>query len=266
METFTEDFRELCNICIDARKTIKNLTPISISTMTIVCELNVDIDISALSSKFISPKFPHCTVSKPKGKHGKKTNFYNCTSIMYEDHSKKNIKVFKNGKLQMTGITSKYECFKVCVLVKNILINTPTVINSEMTMKDNPVMEICMINTNFSINCEIDIENTLQKVLKKEDFIEYAKYDPDVYPGLKVKFVHSDNVKTSIFIFATGSIVITGSKRLKSHTIEAYSFLIDTFIRNWDTVTKNKQTSKKKEFICNHYGYDKKDLLSYLKC
>ena len=266
MDTFTEDFRNLCEICICARKFMTNLSPISISTMTIVCELNVDIDIAALSSNFKSPEFPHCSVSKPKGKHGKQTNFYNCTSIMFEDHSKKNIKVFKNGKLQMTGITSKYECYKVCDLVQSLLQNTPNVMFSNSPVTKIPNMEICMINTNFSINCEIDIEFQLQKILRTYSFIEYAKYDPDVYPGLKVKYVHADKIRTSIFIFATGSIVITGSKQLKYHTIEAYSFLIDTFTNNWDAVTKNKQTIKKKESICNHFGYNRKDLLSFLKC
>ena len=96
MDTFTDDYRNLCDISMRMKDVDLNMTYVSISTMTIVCELNIEIDIYVLAVNFKSPTFPHVSISKKFSKKGKNSNFYNCTSLMFQDHSKKNIKVFKN--------------------------------------------------------------------------------------------------------------------------------------------------------------------------
>jgi TATA-box binding protein (TBP) (component of TFIID and TFIIIB) len=192
---------------------------INLSTMTMICDLTKPIDISSFSDNFKSPTNIECTIKKPKhnsefelSKRGKKKKtFFNQASIHYRNHTTKCIKVFSNGRLNITGVTSMIEASKVCRFTCDILNNTlGSVIGGDKVEAVD--LKICMINTNFALNHGINIIKLKQYLKPYENIL--CNYTPDTYPGLKIKFTHSNLNRSSVFIFSSGQIVITGVKLL----------------------------------------------------
>ena len=104
------------------------------------------------------------------------------------------------------------------------------------TYKVNTI-EIGMINTNFSFGKRIDIIQ-LQTILNKFPNISIG-YEPDVYPGLKLKYD-----KTSLFMFTTGNVLITGVKTL-NEIQDALKFVVDNTYANWEILNLGTVSIKK---------------------
>jgi hypothetical protein len=94
----------------------RNKHALNVSTITLICDLNVDnVDIKTFCQHFNEPNItmkicPHGFDTTRKGRVRK--SFYNQVTLNYKDISKKSMKIFSNGKLQITGLTSLYECEK----------------------------------------------------------------------------------------------------------------------------------------------------------
>ena len=263
---FSNEYLDLMSLCY---KTIvsfpSNIKPsyINLSTMTMICDLTKSIDILSFSDNFKSPSDIQCTIKKPKrntdfelSKRGKKKKtFFNQASIHYTSHTTKCIKVFSNGRLHITGVTSMLEAADVCKFTCDLLNNTlGSVIGGDKVSALD--LKICMINTNFALNHGINI------IKLKDYFKPFEKitcnYTPDTYPGLKIKFTHANMNKSSIFIFSSGQIVITGVKLLTDIN-DVYSTLMDIIISNFESIhnpniqLKSKKKIKEKQ-TCKH-GY-----------
>jgi TATA-box binding protein (TBP) (component of TFIID and TFIIIB) len=239
-------------LCMDYKAKYPDFKPLNLSTMTIIGGINKgNIDIKYFSDNFISPVFPACAIKKTK-KHGDytetkrgkiKKSFYNQVTIQYKDITTKSIKLFSNGKLQITGITSLNEATSVAHLMETILNTTFCVEDYKVTS-----IEIGMINTNFSFGRKLDIIN-LRTILSKHPNVK-IEYEPDVYPGLKMKYD-----KTSVFIFTTGNVLITGVKSLEEIQ-EALKYVVDNTYENWDTMNIGKALPKKEKQKYNYInGY-----------
>jgi len=233
------------------KKQIPEFQPLNLSTMTIIGGMNKSqIDMPYLSEHFVSPVHPSCILKKTK-KHGDytqtkrgkmKKSFYNQITIQYTDHTTKSIKVFSNGKLQMTGITSLNEAYTVANMVKNLL-------NTVFDTSDFQIinLDIGMINTNFSFGRNLDII-ALREILNTGPNTS-IDYEPDVYPGLKIKYF-----KTSIFIFTTGNVLITGVKSLEEVN-DAFSFVVDNTFEHWKDLNIGKSVLKKPQTFQYINGY-----------
>jgi len=215
---FVEQYFSLINQSHDMKIRNPKMSYISVSTITMICDLDCEINTQALSANFQSPEFPICILKKTKAhneyeitKRGKTIkSFYNQITINYIDHSTKSIKVFSNGRLQMTGLSSVNDANSaVNTLIKILHLSQNAIISTKVSIKD---IYIAMINSNFSFNFGIDILKLKLHLEKKyKDF--QIIYNPDVYPGLKIK--HKTEFGTSsIFVFSTGNVVITGVKSL----------------------------------------------------
>ena len=235
---------------------------LNLSTMTMVCDLTKSIDILAFSDNFKSPSEIECTIKRPKHntefdltKRGKKKKtFFNQASIHYTSHTTKCIKVFSNGRLHITGVTSMIEATEVCEFTCKVLNSTLGAVigGGKIEAID---LKICMINTNFSLNHGIDIIK-LKKLTQIDNNIS-CTYTPDTYPGLKIKYTHKNMNKTSVFIFSSGQIVITGVKILTDIN-EAYASLMNIINSNFEDIhNPNIQLkAKKKKTIEYKYGYE----------
>jgi TATA-box binding protein (TBP) (component of TFIID and TFIIIB) len=210
--------------------------------MTIIGGTNTtQIDMKYLTDNFVSPVHPACILKKTK-KHGDyvetkrgkmKKSFYNQITIQYKDTTTKSIKIFSNGKLQITGITSLNEASEVANLITGIL---NTVFDCDKYAVTS--LEIGMINTNFSFGRKIDII-TLREMLNVFPNVS-IDYEPDVYPGLKIKYY-----KSSIFIFTTGNVLITGVKSLEE-VKDSLRFVVDNTLANWEELNIGETVLKKK--------------------
>ena len=183
-----------------------------------------------------------------------KKTFFNQASIHYSTHTTKCIKVFSNGRLHITGVTSIIEAANVCEFTCKLLNKTLGAVkgNEKVEAID---LQLCMINTNFSLNHGIDIIELKKQFQKYEKFTCF--YTPDTYPGLKIKYLHDSSDKSSIFIFSSGQIVITGVKHIVDvNTVytSLMNIMIECHTEIYNPYIQIK--AKKKKNKTYKFGYD----------
>lgn len=237
---------------------------ISISTITLDCKLHTLIDVDKfaknvilkedeiVSVKFGNRKDPATNrtiiVLKTKKKSSIK-NFYNQVTILMKPTNNLarnyiNIKVFKNGSLQMTGCKDMDDFNNVTTTLIKILKRGKDIKgkNGEIVhinFIDDPKkigiydVKIRMINSNFKLDYKVD-RKKLAKLLKKNHhqntkdkeigYVE-CKYEPTGgHSCVNIKYKYDEKNKPSIFVFQTGAVIITGAKNLH-HIIMAYHFI-----------------------------------------
>lgn len=183
-----------------------------------------------------------------------------------------NMKVFKNGNIQMTGIKNYDQGYdmieKLIILIteihskhNEIVINIADLVNQKY--------KICLINSDYKIGFEIKREN-LFKLLVNE-YHNICSYEPCIYPGVKIQYFwnsesdEKDGVcnctskcffkkksgtgygennckKITIAVFQSGSIIITGSQK-NEQIEECYSFINNLLYKNINKI-------ERKQIIC----------------
>lgn len=259
-EYFKESYLDLMDDSLSHKKDNPNMSFIGISTITMICDLSCSIDIQALSNNFCSTTYPICTLKKTKAhdeyevsKRGKtRKSFYNQSTVNYTDHSTKSMKVFSNGRLQITGLSSVADAKNAVNILCEILRKSyGSVKAKEITVKD---CSIAMINSNFSFNVGIDILK-IKKDLEKSEHDVGIIYNPEVYPGLKIKHKTSKGT-SSLFVFTTGNVVITGVKSIQE-IIESFSMIASTVnskLDTYKTILKPPKAKIRKSDVSKH-GY-----------
>lgn len=248
---------------------------ISISTITLDCKLHtlIDVDIFAKNvilkeDEIVSVKFGDrkdtatnrtIVFIKTKKKPSKK-NFYNQVTILMKPMNNPtrnyiNIKVFKNGSLQMTGCKDMDDFNNVANTLINILkrgCNIKTkkgrITHVDFIKNPNEIgifdVKIRMINSNFKLEYKVD-RKKLARLLKKyhgqgtkDKDIGYVecKYEPSGgHSCVNIKYKYNDINKPSIFVFQTGAIIITGAKNL-TQIIMAYHFIHKILNKYYDEI------------------------------
>lgn len=223
----------------DHGKTLKIIAPtgFGVSTMTTVIKLSVDdIDLEAVE-EFVREERPThmgmpLTTARPQSKRrGKKVDesaaadtFHNQLTVrVIDEFGKKAVKVFVNGVLHITGPKSVKDsvaiAHTICTMLERIAIFDDGVGEEEgrIVVED---MKICMINTNFCTGEKLRLMEVKRRLL---DLGKECSYDPEGYPA--VSFRHE---RVSIFVFATGKVIITGGKSFEDVSI-GYRF-VTTFL------------------------------------
>lgn len=188
-------------------------TNLKISTMTVVVELDTEVNFKELNDTSLPEFFQDYDAEciRPKGK---KTGdeFMNQMTIRYKDEmGKKNIKVFPNGKLHMTGIKNMKN---VTCIVTNIC--------DYLSCSNVTNIQICLINSNFNLQIGVHLKKLANILLNVNDdklYLPFSFYDPNKYPGIRMKYNN-----TSILLFASGSVMIAGAKNI-SDIIICYKFI-----------------------------------------
>lgn len=141
----------------------------------------------------------------------KYTSFYNQVSLTYTDsYSTKSVKVFPNGTIHVTGCTNLFECQDVMEQVKTLF---QLILNWSVPVQFSPP-EVLMINSNFSLNCEVDQYELIERLRQHKMF--KITFTPEKYSAVKVKFKPGPDMKmVTVMIFRTGNIVINGAVTLK---------------------------------------------------
>lgn len=237
-----------------------NNNVLNVSTITLICNLNVD----KICMQTFCEHFDETGVEVKRYKRNDefeitkrgniKKSFFNQVTLNYCDISKKSIKVFSNGKLQITGITSCLECNKVAEMVNGWLVKY--LHDDSIRITDT---YIGMLNSNFSMMTNIDLIK-LNGVLNHVSHV-VSVYNPESYPAINMKYV-KDGTSVSVFIFATGNIVITGGKRLKDMQT-AYSFVHDIIHSHRERVCKddlhNPKATRVEPYV---HGYSVRQCMS----
>jgi TATA-box binding protein (TBP) (component of TFIID and TFIIIB) len=277
------------NDYLDVANTEINQLPegISISTMCASCKLNTKINILNIekymelsSEDILIIKFNDERIktlinikNKPKRRKNekkikKKTNnyFYNQITVVVRVTNgevnnlntvpKINMKLFKNGSIQMSGCKSisninialnklitKLKEIKAIIEDNKIIEKLFVEDNSELTILN---FKIDMINTNYKINMLIDRTKLYKLLLQKKI---KATYEPCIRACVIIKYVppytnNYDYKEVSIFIFQKGNIIITGAKS-QDHIIFTYNYINNILMIHKNDIIKKNETQIK---------------------
>ena len=194
---------------------------VRITTITMISKFLQDIDLPKFRENFTKLG---SVIVRPRGSRFrgfewkmKETAFYNQVTIGYEDqYSRKSIKIFPNGSIQVAGCSDLFDCRRILRQLSFIL---KVVLERE---EDVPVdaVAVKMINTNFSLNSSVNLHKIIQQFSKGPFKVTF---DPDRYSAVKVKFVPGEGMKqVTASIFSTGRIIVTGAQTL-DEIAEAYA-------------------------------------------
>jgi len=206
-------------------------------------------------------------------------NFYNSITLIVRVTSgptininlepRINVKLFKNGSLQMSGCKNidnvNIVLGKILEKLKAIKGKIEDGIIKEITFAEEPSkvsinnFKIDMIYCNYKISIQIDREK-LYDLLKKKKV--KCIYEPCIRACVIIKFVptqdNPDFKEVSIFIFKKGNIIITGA-RSRNQVIEAYKYINNIFITHSDEIEK-KSDETEEEIIMHLYDDVLKDV------
>ena len=188
--------------------------------------------------------------NKPKKKKGKliqKKFFYNQVTVHIQCDKTINMKIFNNGRVQMTGINNNKQGNEAIDILLSEIHNLSdecklSIFDSENIEKEGDI-ETVLINSDFDIYHEIDRE-LLHRLIVEQGY--YSSYEPCTYPGVNIKYYHNpirNNFgicdcekpcngkgkgntckKITIAVFKSGKIIITGG-RSKENIQIAHQFI-----------------------------------------
>jgi TATA-box binding protein (TBP) (component of TFIID and TFIIIB) len=197
------------------------------------------------------------TDNKPITWHLKPSTFYNQITLTYDDgHSTKSIKIFPNGSIQVAGCEDLFNCTYVISGLVHIL--------QEFDKEIIPpadTFRVVMINSNFSLNYNINLIKTTEHFEKYSDVFKVS-FEPDRYSAVKVKFKPAEDMKEiTTSIFGSGKIIITGAETLKE-IVFAYN-IINQHINDCPSirVSRVEITDRFDEY----FGYKIDDVIAKIK-
>tara|TARA_Y100000385_G_scaffold290251_1_gene362649 strand:- start:5497 stop:6813 length:1317 start_codon:yes stop_codon:yes gene_type:complete len=278
-------------------------TPLRISTMTACCSLyeniGTHIDTKLIYDKFYidDSSYKDCSTSTKKylsnarGIIGckaesfpvkgtfekeKKCTFFNSAAlnVLVSDNKCINLKLFKNGKIQMTGVPNEdigHYCVNIVIdYLKNIENTTKKSISD---IKNIGIFNYntVLINSDFFCGMELQRENLYTILLEKYDL--NVSYEPENYPGVKLEYFWNKNnyqtnnegkclcskkcqgkgsgegefqcKKITISSFQSGKVIVTGARSQYQLDI-AYNFINKVFNDNCNFIKKRTKTNKEK--------------------
>ena len=234
------------------------MSDLRISTITIVTELNTHIDLIQLFDnipineriRYIQKgdlqkgDIPKSKRKSRKPQSEKKKVFFNQATIHYFHKKVVNVKLFNNGKVQMTGL--KYEdqgkevlegLIEIIQQVQennrsNGILDKDIFSTKDKILYDN--YRVVLINSDFDIGFPINREN-LHREMVEPDVQMYSSFEPCIYPGVNIKYFYNrgheggvcqcnricngkglgngdgDCKKVTIAVFMSGKAIITGA-------------------------------------------------------
>ena len=215
-----------------------------ISTITSILEISTDIDLKKIYdsvpiTEYI-PFIEYGAENVPKGfskkmlrKKRKKTRkkmFYNQATVhVVHDNKIMNVKLFNNGKIQITGLKGVEQA---PILINKLLeyFQYLSVLSYDAYLMNH---KLVLINSDFDLGYEINREVLHNEII--EEGI-YSSYEPCIYPGVNIKyFMNTNNFdgicdclgmcngkgradgdgdckKVTIAVFKSGKVIITGGQ------------------------------------------------------
>ena len=226
-----------------------------ISTMTAISSLNSDIDLDNLyktiDASEIVPFIQHGshgtkgesykTKRKTRKPEVKKT-FFNQVTLHVMCDKIVNVKLFNNGKIQMTGLKYEDHGSKVIKILLQILTKLDNVLTQTGEIEYSP-MNIVLINSDFDIGYKVQRDLLHREIV---DAGMYSSYEPCIYPEVNIKYYYNINQdngickcscmctgkgdglsdggckKVTIAVFKSGKIIITGARSRDQLEISYY--------------------------------------------
>ena len=267
---------------IDFKKHEVDNLPIGVSISTMCCSAKIGSEINIenvqnylqlnkndiLTVKMNEHKIRSLLEQKKKNKRKKvganknrTQKFYNQITVVIRinhgeftdinDEKTINVKLFKNGSIQMSGCKRIEE-------VNNVINKLTYRLKEKKGRKIDDKIEhisfvenandinvtsfkIDMINSNYQVNLQIDRSKFYRLLLKKKIS---ASYEKCIRACVIIKYCppedNIDQKEISIFIFQKGNIIITGAKS-RNQVTSAYNHLNKILIEHADEISKKDE-------------------------
>lgn len=295
----TEITTPICQSTKNQNFTSHQPSELRISTMTAVCNINVVIRLDEIyqhitfhddesqedgypyikTCQFASePMKGYTSVSKSKRAKSKvkvKNCFQNQATLIIALSTTRqiNLKIFRNGKIQMTGLKSEEEGYlavnTLIKKIKDIYRGEKSIIISGEDELMISGFTIVLINSDFSAGFRIKRERLYELLFKSG---MYVSYEPDIYPGVNAKFYWNcknqkldgicrcskpcdgkgegngdgDCKKVTIATFQSGNVIITGARR-NVQTQDAYQYINKIFSKHMETIVRRASPDEEAE-------------------
>lgn len=159
-----------------------------------------------------------------------------------------NIKLFKNGSIQISGVKK----LKYTNRALNKLIYRLSEINNDINFVEDYDkltiydFSIYMINSNYKINFHIN-RKKLFDILKKKKI--KSSYEKCIRACVIVKYCpkikNKEEKEVSLFLFEKGNIIITGARNLE-HIIESYNYMNNIILEQIEEIIKKDEDIENK--------------------
>jgi len=227
--------------------------------MTAISALNTDINLDNLYKNMDAnetiPFIQHGShgikgesnkMKRKSRKPEKKKTFFNQVTLHVYCDKLVNVKMFNNGKIQMTGL--KYEGHGLKVLQKLIPLIMALDSQSDNKVFNHKDVSFEPMNT-VLINSDFDIKFKIQRDVLHREIIDagmYSSYEPCIYPGVNIKYFLNSNQsngicqcttmcngkgdgisdggckKITVAVFKSGKIIITGARSTEQLALSYY--------------------------------------------
>tara|TARA_B100000900_G_scaffold386548_1_gene377101 strand:+ start:1521 stop:2279 length:759 start_codon:yes stop_codon:yes gene_type:complete len=240
-----------------------------VSTITSVAELNTSIDLDLLfknielneNVKYIEKgdqKKGDPINKKRNQKSKKKSNvFFNQATLHFLHDKIINVKLFNNGKIQMTGLKKESQGEAVIKELINMIQkidkkNDHRIFLNLQDKYEYNNYKIALINSDFDYKRSIDREK-LQNLMVSMNI--FSTFEPCIYPGVNIKYFYNVNNegckgicncermcsgkgngvescrRVTIAVFNSGKIIITGAMN-RHQLVECYNFINEVINKN----------------------------------
>ena len=197
-----------------------------------------------------------------KGGGGRRPrHFDNQVTVVHrtEDGARLNIKVFKNGQVQLTGIKLAKQgdiaVMHLAAMLGDMEQESPGVLQPGGGAPVASGYRVCLINSDFNLGFELMRDRLFHWMRANCDTV--CSYEPCIYPGVKINYMWNSEPSTiehhgvcqcqlpgrlkcgrgagcgqgqcrkvTIAVFQSGSVIITGAHRLEQLD-DAYRFVVD---------------------------------------
>ena len=221
-----ESFSFLRHISDIRTKTINdyraNPSWVKVTTITITSSFNKPVNLDVIRAHFSTNKTMYIKTKCSDYRFMWKisdTSFFNQVSIYCDDHrSRKSVKFFPNGSIQVAGCCDMMDCERV---LKQINCVVSHITHQRMHAVDYTVH---MINSNFSINRFVNLNNIMSAFMARGHDVTF---NPDRYSAVKIKLKPFGTDRTvTVSIFNSGKIIVTGAKSLVEVST-SYGIILD---------------------------------------
>ena len=172
---------------------------------------------------------------------------------------KVNVKIFKNGSIQISGIRKLEYANRAINKLVYKLRQIKAILNEDGKPEDilfvqNPEklginnFKLDMINSNYEVNMQINRDKLYELLLRRNMKVTFEKC---IRACVIVKYLPINPVhdkKISIFVFQKGNIIITGAKS-REQVIEAYNYINDILLTYKDEIEKKEETEEEEEIM-----------------
>lgn len=233
------------------------------------------VEYGKKKSETVSKGFCKKKAKTNKRKKGNpKKRFDNQVTIIYrkreiDGFNLLNIKVFKNGNVQMTGVKYIDQGRQMIDRLIGIMQTMDRSVLTHWDLMSNERYQIRLINSDFKIG--FGINRRAFHLLCSQELEHDTSYEPCIYPGVMIQYFYNttnslkdglcrcsrhcyigkgkgyddrDCKKVTISVFQSGSIIITGAH---NHTQidEVYEFISSFVIAHRDQIEKKKMVIEK---------------------